>query len=294
MPTLPPGPPNPRDPAQRLARGTTPAQTAPGGSGAGEPHRRRDMAESFGADAELYDRARPRYPTDLIEAIAASAPGVAVLDVGCGTGIVARQFQAVGGRVLGVEVDERMAAFARATGVEVEVSAFESWEPAGRTFDVLVAGMTWHWIDPSVGAAKAAEVLGPGGRFAVFWYVLQPPPELGAAFAAVHREVLPDSPVNSQVAASPLGAYEHFLDRAADSLTATGAFTDLERPTYPWTCHYTRDEWLDQLRTSGLAKPLADAGKLDKMLKLTGAAIDAAGGSFTLDSTAVALTATRT
>ncbi|TKK80626.1 class I SAM-dependent methyltransferase [Kribbella jiaozuonensis] len=252
------------------------------------------MAESFGADAELYDRARPRYPTDLIEAIAASAPGVAVLDVGCGTGIVARQFQAVGGRVLGVEVDERMAAFARATGVEVEVSAFESWEPAGRTFDVLVAGMTWHWIDPSVGAAKAAEVLGPGGRFAVFWYVLQPPPELGAAFAAVHREVLPDSPVNSQVAASPLGAYEHFLDRAADSLTATGAFTDLERPTYPWTCHYTRDEWLDQLRTSGLAKPLADAGKLDKMLKLTGAAIDAAGGSFTLDSTAVALTATRT
>jgi SAM-dependent methyltransferase len=252
------------------------------------------MAESFGTDAELYDRARPRYPSALIDSVISSAPGSAVLDVGCGTGIAARQFQAAGCQVLGVEVDERMAAFARSTGVEVEVSAFESWEPAGRTFDALVAGMTWHWIDPTVGAAKAADVLRPGGCFAAFWYVLQPPPDLGAAFAAVHREVLPDSPVNSQVAAAPLGAYEHFLDRTADSLTATGAFTDLERPTYPWSCHYTRDEWLDQLRTSGMAKPLADAGKLDEMLDRTGAAIDAAGGSFTLDSTAVALTATRT
>ncbi|WUJ69843.1 methyltransferase domain-containing protein [Kribbella soli] len=270
---------------------TLPPQSPPPPSN--EPHRRREMAESFGADAGLYDRARPRYPSALIEAVAASAPGPAVLDVGCGTGIAARQFQAAGCQVLGVEVDERMAAFARSTGVEVEVSSFETWEPAGRTFDAVVAGMTWHWIDPSVGAAKAAEVLKPAGRFAVFWYVLQPPPDLGAAFAAVHREVLPDSPVNSQVAAAPLRAYEHFLDRAADSLTATGAFTDLERPTYPWSRQYTRDEWLDQLRSSGLAKPLAEAGKLDEMLDRTGAAIDAAGGSFTLDSTAVALTATR-
>jgi SAM-dependent methyltransferase len=229
----------------------------------------------------------------LVEAVASSAPGPAVLDVGCGTGIAARQFQAAGCRVLGVEVDERMAAFARSTGVEVEVSPFESWDPAGRTFDALVAGMTWHWIDPGAGAAKAADVLEPGGLFAIFWYVLQPPPDLGAAFASIYREVLPDSPVNPQVAAAPLKPYEHFLDRAADSLSATGAFTDLERPTYPWSRPYTRDEWLDQLRTSGLAKPLADAGKLDQVLERTGAAIDAAGGSFTLDSTAVALTATR-
>ncbi|MEV4262255.1 class I SAM-dependent methyltransferase [Kribbella sp. NPDC049584] len=284
MPTLP------SEPSQERSQEPPAAPAGPDGR---DPHRHREMAESFGADPGRYDRARPRYPDALIEAVVASSSGPALLDVGCGTGIAARQFQAAGCQVLGVEVDERMAAFARGTGVEVEVSSFESWDPAGRTFDALVAGMTWHWIDPGAGSAKAAEVLKPGGRFAVFWYVLQPPPELGAAFAAVHRDVLPDSPVNSRVAASPLGAYEHFLDRAADSLTATGGFTDLERPTYPWSRVYTRDEWLDQLRTSGIAKPLADAGKLDEMLERTGAAIDAAGGSFTLDSTAVALTATR-
>ncbi|WP_427893061.1 class I SAM-dependent methyltransferase [Kribbella sp. GL6] len=256
-----------------------------------QPHQRRDMAESFGTDPGLYDRARPTYPDALIDAIVAKSPGPEVLDVGCGTGIAARQLQAAGCRVLGVEVDERMAAYARTTGVEVEVSSFESWDPKGRTYDALVAGMTWHWIDPVAGAAKAAEALRPGGTFAVFWYVLQPPPELGAAFAAVHRDVLPGNPAASRAAAAPLGAYEHFLDRTAEGLGA--AFTDVERPVFPWSRAYTRDEWLDQLRTSGMAKPLADAGKLGTVLDRTGAAIDAYGGSFTLDSTAVALIATR-
>ena len=249
------------------------------------------MAESFGVDAARYDRARPRYPDALIETIAGAAPGPDVLDVGCGTGIVARQLQAAGCRVLGVEVDERMAAYARSTGVDVEVSPFEAWDPTGRTYDALVAGMTWHWIDPVAGAARAAKVLRPGGTFAVFWYVLTPPADLGAAFAAVHRDVLPGNPAASRAAAAPLGAYEQFLDRTAAGLG--DAFTNLERPAFPWSRTYTRDEWLDQLRTSGMAKPLADAGKLDAVLAGTAAAIDAAGGSFTLDSVAVALLATR-
>ncbi|TDO52005.1 methyltransferase family protein [Kribbella sp. VKM Ac-2571] len=296
MPTLPPNP-HPKQPtaARQPAaplRSTDPKQLAdPLRPADADPHRHREMAESFGADAALYDRARPSYPTALIDALVAAAPGRDFLDVGCGTGILSRQLQAAGCRVLGVDVDERMAAYARSTGVDAEVSPFETWDAAGRTFDALVAGMTWHWIDPAVGSAKAADVLRPGGTFAVFWYVLQPPPDLGAAFAAVQRDVLPQNPAAARAAASPLGAYEHFLDRTADNLT--DAFTDISRATFPWSRTYTRDEWLDQLRTSGIAKPLADAGKLDTVLKGTGAAIDAAGGTFPLDSVAVTLTATR-
>ncbi|MEV6271823.1 class I SAM-dependent methyltransferase [Kribbella sp. NPDC051936] len=251
-----------------------------------QPHQNRAMAESFGADAALYDRARPRYPDALIETIVAAAPGPDLLDVGCGTGTSSRQFQAGGCTVLGVDVDERMAAYARSTGVTVEVSPFESWDAAGRTFDALVAGMTWHWIDPAIGAEKAADVLRPGGIFAVFWYVLQPPADLGAAFA----DAFPGGPAS---AAAPQAAYQQIVDRTADGLAATGAFTGLERPAFSWTREYTRDEWLDQLRTSGLAKPLADAGELENVLTRTGAAIDAVGGAFTLDSSAVALIATR-
>ena len=84
--------------------------------------------------------------------------------------------------------------FARRSGLEVEVATFEAWDPAGREFDAVVAGQAWHWVDPVAGAAKAAQVLRPGGRLALFWHVFQPPPEVAEAFAAVYRRVVPDSP----------------------------------------------------------------------------------------------------
>ena len=158
-----------------------------------EPHQQRQAAESFGSDPDRYDRARPRYPDVLIERIAAAAAGGLVLDVGVGTGIVARQFQAAGCQVLGVDPDARLAEFARHSGVEVDVSIFEAWEPAGREFDAVVCGESWHWVDPVAGAAKAAEVLRPGGRLAVFWNTGQPAEGLDEAFAGVYRRALTES-----------------------------------------------------------------------------------------------------
>ena len=43
-------------------------------------------------------------------------------------------------------------------------------------------------------AAKATEVLRPGGRLALFWNVFVPPAELADQFAAVYRRVLPGTP----------------------------------------------------------------------------------------------------
>src|ERR1700741_2469012 len=100
-----------------------------------EPHRLRQVAESFGVNAERYDRARPRYPDSLIQRVIAASPGVG-----------ARQSRAADCTVLGVEPDTRMAAFARRTGVEVEIGKFETWDPSGRYFDAVVAGQAWHWV----------------------------------------------------------------------------------------------------------------------------------------------------
>ena len=74
------------------------------------------------------------------------------------------------------------------------MATIETWDRAGRTFDAVIAGQAWHWVDPVVGAATAAGVLRPGGRLAVFWNVFQPSPDLAEAFSAVYRRVLPDSP----------------------------------------------------------------------------------------------------
>jgi len=97
-----------------------------------------------------------------VQAVVAAAPGRDVLDVGIGTGIAARQFRAAGCQVTGVDADERMAAFARRDGFEVDVATFEEWDAAGRTFDVVVAGQTWHWVDPVAGRPRRRRCCDPG------------------------------------------------------------------------------------------------------------------------------------
>src|ERR1700733_10674404 len=115
----------------------------------GESHQARDMAQSFGTDPERYDRARPSYPAALVERVIAARPVSDVLDVGCGTGIVARQFEAAGCSVRGVEPDARMADQARQRGLEVEVATFEGWDPAGREFGAVVAGQAGALTRPA-------------------------------------------------------------------------------------------------------------------------------------------------
>ncbi|MFF5212982.1 class I SAM-dependent methyltransferase [Streptosporangium sp. NPDC000396] len=249
------------------------------------------MAESFGTDAERYDRTRPRYPDALVERIVDAGLGLGILDVGCGTGISSRPFQAAGCDVLGIEPDERMADFARRSGVEVEVATFEAWDPAGRTFDVVVSGQTWHWVDPAVGAAKAAQVLRPGGRLAVFWNVDQPSADVADAFAAVYRRVLPDSLASRWAAAS--GGYSVLWDKAADGIRQAGTFGDPEQWRFEWERSYTREEWLDQLPTQG-AFTLLSPATLEEVLAGIGAAIDAMGGSFTMRYAALVVTAVST
>ena len=256
-----------------------------------EPHRARELAESFGTDAERYDRTRPGYPDAMIRRVVDAAPGRDVLDVGCGTGIAARRFRAAGCAVLGVEIDERMADLARRDGIDVEVSAFESWDPAGRVFDVVAAGQTWHWVDPVAGAAKAAEALRPGGLLALFWNITVPPADLGAAFADVYRRVVPGFPIHD--ATKQGGGYSLIADTVAAGIRAAGAFGAAEESRFGWERRYTTEEWLDLVPTSG-GHSRFPRETLTELLDGLGAAVDAAGGAFTMDYTTLLITATRT
>lgn len=131
-------------------------------------HEDRQRATSFGSDPELYHRVRPSYPSAMVDYLVQENPRE-VLDVGCGTGITSGLFADRGCQVVGVEIDERMAAFARSLGFEAQISGFEGWRPAGRSFDLVVSGQAWHWVDPTPGTEKAAEVLRSGGRIGLFW-----------------------------------------------------------------------------------------------------------------------------
>jgi SAM-dependent methyltransferase len=255
-------------------------------------HLQRHVAEGFGADAGRYDRARPTYPADLVDRIIAASPGRDVLDVGCGTGISARLFQAAGCRVLGVDPDPRMAELARHGGTETEVAKFEDWDSAGRTFDAVVAAQAWHWVDPVAGAAKAAAVLRPGGRLAVFWNVFDPPKDLRQAFAEVFRQVLPDSPLGGFWDRPAIEGYRAGCARVADAMRQAGTFAEPEEWLSYWERPYTRDEWLDLVPTTGGFTRHPEAVQ-QRLLDGLGNAVDAAGSTFTMCYTTIAATAAR-
>lgn len=249
------------------------------------------VAQTFGEDPESYDRARPRYPRELVDRIVAGRDGLSVLDVGCGTGIAARQFQAAGCEVTGVEPDARMAAFAAARGLTVEVAKFEDWDPAGRRFDALVAGMTWHWVDPAAGAGQAARVVRPGGRVALFWNAIQVPPQLAEKFAQVYARIQPEMPMYQRGVRAGTDIYAPLLASTGERLAEAG-FGQVEQWRHEWQRTYTRAEWLELFPTFG-GHALMPRETLAALREGIGAEVDAVGGEFTAEYATVTVTAIR-
>jgi len=255
------------------------------------PHTHREIAESFGGDAARYDRTRPRYPRELAEQVLAGLPGRRVLDVGIGTGLSALPFAECGADVLGVEVDERMAEVARSRGIRVEVARFEQWDDGGERFDAVVSGQTWHWIDPDAGARRAGELLRPGGRFAAFWNVGDPAPEVAAAFAEVYRSVETGLPFTPYAVPTAVG-YDRVLTPARDALRSAEVFSEPGELRLGWDAVITRDAWLEQVPTMGGHQQIP-ADRLAELLDRLGAVVDDHGGAFTMHYETVALVADR-
>ena len=150
---------------------TTEAETEP------ERGKRRHQRTLFNDVAELYDETRPEYPGDLIEFVVTTAgvgAGAAVLDVGCGTGQLTEALVPFGFSIAAIDIGPSMVAVARdrlaGTGVSFQVTSFEDFAAPDASFDLIVSGAAFHWIDPEIRFVKAARLLRPGGWLAVLGY----------------------------------------------------------------------------------------------------------------------------
>lgn len=246
----------------------------------------------FDREAERYDRTRPGYPRELVDAVLGRTPrGLSVVDVGCGTGIAARLFARRGADVLGVELNPRLAGIARRHGIRTETARFEDWDAAGRTFDRVACAQAWHWLDHEVSIAKAASLLRPAGRLCLFWSVGRHEDDLADALAATYARVVPP---DARLAVG------YAANRASDRLPdfaevtdALGACDGLEAPevaSFPWSRTYTRDEWLDQLPTHSDHAALAPDVR-ERLLAEVGETIDRLGGAFRMAFTTILVAA---
>ena len=135
-------------------------------------------ARAFDEWADDYERYRPGYPSALFDLIAArlTLPADAVVvDLGAGTGKVARAAAARGWRVTAVDPGERMLEVlerrSRAEGVEIEVvrASAESTGLRDASFDAALAGEAYHWFDSDSALAEMGCIVRPGGGIAFFW-----------------------------------------------------------------------------------------------------------------------------
>ena len=238
-------------------------------------HADRDRAESFGAVAELYERARPSYPPALVDALLEG--GVHdVLDVGAGTGIAGELLAARGCAVLGVEVDERMAARARARGLDVDVAPFERWQPNGRSFDLVIAAQAWHWIEPAAGVRRAAVLLRPRGRLAVFWNLGDPPAHVRTVLDPIYDRLEPALGHGTQTTGA---RRQQAADSAVEGIAGSGCFEPATIRAFPWSRSYDAESWVELLATHSDHQTLPRARR-EALLGAIGAALRGIGDSF--------------
>ncbi|MGO8860548.1 MAG: class I SAM-dependent methyltransferase [Acidimicrobiales bacterium] len=251
-------------------------------------HGDRRRAGSFGEVAEQYDRVRPEYPAELVDALLAGRPRT-VLDVGCGTGISSRLFIARGCAVVGLEPDPRMAQVARRRGVPVESGTIEEWDAGARRFDLLTAGQSWHWVEPQRGAAKAAAVLRPGGRIGLFWNQAKPDRSVRPALDAAYARHAPELSRQSVL----LGRRDPSLYQScADTLRATGAFADVSIGVFGHEVDYSIGEWIDLAVTHSDHRTLPP-GQLAGLLADLQKELERAGGRVPVHYEATLVTGVR-
>jgi len=160
-------------------------------------------APSFARVAEAYERARPGYAPEGVAYLTARV-GPEVLDLGAGTGKLARQLTAAGIHVVAVEPLAELRALIPA-GIEALAGTAEAIPLPDASVDAVTVAQAFHWFDEERALGEIQRVLRPGGLLALVSNRREPPgafdevlarhrahpplegPPRGEAFPHLHR-----------------------------------------------------------------------------------------------------------
>ena len=176
----------------------------------------------FDCVADLYAESRQPYPAAIVRWMAEMA-GLAgwarVLEIGCGTGQLTRRLAQLPIQLtaidLGPAMVERARAEVRDPAVRFEACSFEDFKASPRSFDLIVCGTAFHWLDPDVAWSKPADLLAPGGWLAILF--------VGERY---------DEPLRSRIRSAwssrTPGWSQAKSPTWADRMAASGRFTDIK------------------------------------------------------------------
>ena len=216
------------------------------------------MGVDFGRTANDYARYRTVFPPELFSRLAELNIGVAgqrLVDLGTGTGVLARVFAAAGCTVTGLDVAPEMLDQAReqdrAAGVSVtyRVGGAERTGLPGQEWDAVTAGQCWHWFDRPRVAAEVRRLLVDGGALAICYRDYS-----GAVSEAAEELVHVYNPT------WPLGGLT-FDNRPewVEELRAAG-FGSVEYFGFDTTVEFTHEQWRGRMLQRGRREPDRGAG----------------------------------
>jgi SAM-dependent methyltransferase len=208
------------------------------------------MKPDFGATAEDYARHRAGFPDSLFERLAAygiGGSGQAIVDLGTGTGSLAREFARRGCHVIGIDPSEEMLQAAReldavgGVSVEYRVARAESTGLPDSAFDVVSAGQCGHWFDRPRAAAEAARILKRDGILVIahFDWI----PLAGNMVRATEELIEHHNP--AWKLGRGLGVHPRWLRDLGEA-----AYRGLETFSYDVDARYTPEAWRGRIRAS--------------------------------------------
>ncbi|WP_018656996.1 class I SAM-dependent methyltransferase [Actinomadura flavalba] len=208
-------------------------------------------APDFGLTAEDYGRHRAGFPPGLLRRLQGFGAGVRgqdVVDLGTGTGSLARLFAQAGASVTGVDPSTALLGQAREldrfAGVTIayrEATAEDTGLPAGCA-DVVSAGQCWHWFDAPAAAAEVRRLLRPDGFVVIAHFDWIPLP--GNVVEATERVIVAHNAAWAPVAGGT-GLHPRWLTDLA-----TAGFTGIETFSFDLDVPYTPEAWVGRVRAS--------------------------------------------
>lgn len=215
-------------------------------------------AIDWGKTSADYDRHRPGPPGSFYEKLKAfdiGLPDQRTLDLGTGTGLVARSLAARGSNVSGIDISEaqiemaRVAAEREALHVDFQVAGAESIPFADQTFDLITANQCWLYFDLARAIPEVVRVLKPAGQLLVSHFSFMP--RLDPLVRASEALVLKYNPDWS-------GADWEGVLRAEPAWSAS-AFELVGFFVYDEQIPFTRESWRGRMRAlRGIAASLSE------------------------------------
>lgn len=212
------------------------------------PGRRRQLAATFGTGGANYEALRPSYPPQAVAWVTEGWSSPArIVDVGAGTGKLARLLAAAGHQVTAVDPSADMLAQLQGSPVTTQLGTGERLPLPDASVDLVVYAQAWHWVDPVAATREARRVLRPGGRLGLVWNVRDDQPKWQRRLG----EVMQAPPA------------EHSARRMAENPSLPGGFGDVRVATFGWTRTLSRRLIADLTTTRSEYLELDTAGRAE-------------------------------